>query len=54
MHHCSGRGDTLALRGEPKDPASSMVVEDRSVDLFTHEQYQEWFLCDVNDKGQVC
>jgi hypothetical protein len=44
---------TLALRGEPKDPESEMIVDTYEVDIFHEAQLEEQFLCEINAKGQV-
>ncbi|KAK3941168.1 hypothetical protein QBC46DRAFT_383393 [Diplogelasinospora grovesii] len=44
---------SFALRGPPKDPSSDMTLDARVVDMMNGEQLEEWFLCDVNPKGQV-
>lgn len=44
---------TLAIRGEPKDAASEVVVDEHEVDIFREAQLEEKFLCEVNPKGQV-
>lgn len=44
---------TIALRGPPKDAASSMSICEQDVDIFNEEQLSEQFLCEINAKGQV-
>ncbi|KIX03226.1 uncharacterized protein Z518_06778 [Rhinocladiella mackenziei CBS 650.93] len=44
---------TYALRGEPKDEASDIILTERHVDLFRSEQLTEDFLRNINPKGQV-
>lgn len=44
---------TLALSGPPINDASTMSVTEHIVDIFNDEQLEEWFLCNVNPKGQV-
>ncbi|GAD92996.1 protein kinase domain protein [Paecilomyces variotii No. 5] len=41
------------IRGEPKDEASRMDITTKEIDIFSEEQFSEWYLCDVNPKGQV-
>ena len=41
------------IRGEPKDEASRMDIGLKEIDIFSEEQFSEWYLCDVNPNGQV-
>lgn len=41
------------IRGEPKDESSRMNIALREIDIFQEEQFDEWYLCDVNKNGQV-
>lgn len=43
----------VEIRGEPKDDASRMNIGLREIDIFKEEQFEEWYLCDVNKNGQV-
>jgi len=43
----------LAVRGEPLDAASTMVVEEKAIDIFNEEQLAEDYLLHVNPRGQV-
>ncbi|PVH69738.1 hypothetical protein DL98DRAFT_578190 [Cadophora sp. DSE1049] len=44
---------TLAFKGEPKDDVSSMVVEQKEIDIIKSEQLEEAYLTEINPKGQV-
>ena len=44
---------TLALRGKPKEAKDEINVQTRAVDLFHEEQFEENFLCNINNHGQV-
>jgi hypothetical protein len=41
----------IALRGEPGSEA--MTIEEKSINLHKDEHLQEWYLADINPKGQV-
>jgi len=43
----------VKVRGEPKDAASKMNVEEKLVDIFSEEQFSEFYLTKVNSNGQV-
>ena len=42
-----------ALRGQPKDAASQIELQEQNIDLFKRENWTEHFLTEVNPKGQV-
>ena len=44
---------TWAVRGEPRDAAAAMTVEEKEVDIFHEAQLEEDFLCEINAEGQV-
>jgi len=44
---------TLAFRGQPKDAASEIVVQQQSIDILASKQLEETFLTEINPKGQV-
>ena len=44
---------TIAIRGEPKDEASKVPIEEKIIELFNEEQFCEHYLCEVNPEGQV-
>jgi hypothetical protein len=41
------------IRGEPKDELSRMDIGLKEINIFQEEQFNEWYLCDVNKNGQV-
>ena len=45
--------NTLVWKGKAKRPEDEINVETKTVDLFQEEQFDENFLCNVNDHGQV-
>lgn len=44
---------TLAFRGEPKGDESTMIVEQKEIDILKSEQLEEAYLLEINPKGQV-
>ena len=44
---------TIALRGEPSSPALAMNIEEKVIDLYKAENISEWYLVNINPKGQV-
>lgn len=44
---------TLAIRGQAKNEAAEIIVEEREIDTFHEAQLDEHFLCEINPKGQV-
>lgn len=44
---------TIALRGHVGAGAVPIIVKEREVDIFEMEQLEEWFMFEVNPKGQV-
>ena len=44
---------TWAVRGDPRDAAAAMTVEENEVDIFHEAQLEEDFLCEINAEGQV-
>ena len=44
----------VRIKGEPKDAASKMNIEDKLINIFNEEQLSEEYLTQVNENGQVC
>ena len=44
---------TLSWAGEPAPGKASLSTRLQHVDILKMEQLSEWYLCDVNKKGQV-
>jgi hypothetical protein len=43
----------MAVRGEQADPSVIITVAEKQIDIFNEEQLSEWYLSEVNPKGQV-
>ena len=44
---------TIGIRGEPKDEASKISIDEKVIEIFKEEQFSEQYLCEVNPEGQV-